>query len=169
MQLSLAVHYTQLKKKKKEWKKKNSCEKWCPKFKGTSIRIHFSAWWIIEQQPEQPWVLALFCDGFCMNKTLFGLQNCLRCRDTALCSNMKIALDIVLFGYSFWFSVLCPCISNSACVSLSVLNFDLPAWLSLFAISLSLPPYYILSFSASSERTWMEELPPREPVKKKTH
>jgi len=114
------------KKMKRGEKKKNSCEKWCPKFKATSIRIHFSAWWIIEQQPEQPWVLALFCDGFCMNKTLFGPQSCLRCRDTALCSNMEIALGIFLFGYSFWFSVLCPCISNYACLSLSVLNFYLP-------------------------------------------
>lgn len=87
MQLCLAVNYTQLKKKEG---KKNSCEKWCPKFKATSIRIHFSAWWIIEQQPEQPWVLALFCDGFCMNKTLFGPQSCLLRRDTALCSNMVL-------------------------------------------------------------------------------
>lgn len=147
------------------WKKKNSCEKWCPKFKATSIRIHFSAWWIIEQQPEQPWVLALFCDGFCMNKTLFGLQSCLCCRDTALCSNMEITLGTFLFGYPFWFSVLCPCISNSACLSHSVFNFYLPASLLLFALSLSLPSYYILSFKEClCERTWMDVLPPGESV-----
>lgn len=97
----LAVHYTQL-------EKKNSCEKWCPKFKATSIRIHFSAWWIIEQHSEQPWVLTLSCDGFCMNKTLFGLQSCLRCRITVPCSNVEIALGIALFHCSFWFSVLWP-------------------------------------------------------------
>lgn len=149
MQFCLAAHYTQLEKKKK----KNSCEKWCPKFKATSIRIHFSAWWIIEQQPELPWVLALFCDGFCMNKTLFGLQSCLRCRDTAVCSNMEIALGIFLFGYSFWFSVLCPCITNAAHLSLSVsLNSSGPPCLPFalfFFICPLLPTYYALTFSAS--------------------
>lgn len=137
-------------------KKKNSCEKWCPKFKATSIRIHFSAWWIIEQQPEQPWVLALFCDGFCMNKTLFGLQSCLRCRDTALCSNMEIALGT----FSLRLPLLVQCSLPPAYLILSdFLTHCLKTsiWLTAFHSLLLLSHYTCIIFSLL-ESAFVKEL-----------
>lgn len=146
--------------------RKNSCDKWCPKFKATSIRIHSSAWWIIEQQPEQPWVLALFCDGFCMNKTLFGLQSCLLCRNTALCSNMEIALGIVLCSSSAWFAILHPCITNSACLSASALYFHLPACPNLGLCHFSFLLLYYFSPALFCEKAWtITKLDPCETVK----
>lgn len=149
MQLCLAAHYKQL--------KKNSCEKWCPKFKATSIRVHFSAWWIIEHQAEQPWVFALFCDGFCMNKTLFGLQSCLRCRDTAACSN-TVSLRVTISPATLFAPVFCPCISNSASVPLPLFSFCLLPFLAFALCHFFIFLIYLFSLYVGTPTGWPAKL-----------
>lgn len=118
----------------KKNKKKNSCEKWCPKFKATSIRIHFSAWWIIEHQPEQPWVLALFVTAFAW------IKHCLACR--AVC--VAGIRHCVVTRYRSRYPSLRLLLLLRRRLPLHIW-FRLPASLSLLAISL-LPRCYILSF-----------------------
>lgn len=149
-------------------KKKNSCEKWCPKFKATSVRIHFSAWWIIEQQPEQPWSFALFLfffwNDFCMNKMLFGLQNCLLRGDTTPCSNTEIVLGIVLFFLcslpprTFRSARLCLPLCLSASFSLSL---SLSIWNSsvLPCLALAVRPFPLITLLLYLLSTFQPEGP----------